>query len=75
MIAALFMSMVSTRKMRSFMAAPNAKDLRLLQELTEAHGLRPVVQIVPLEAAASALHDDGLGHGRGQTVLHVAIDA
>lgn len=73
MIAALFTSMVSSQKLTSFMARPNQKDLRLLQELTEAHGLRPVLErIVPLEEAAAALHDVGLGHARGQTVIHIA---
>jgi NADPH:quinone reductase-like Zn-dependent oxidoreductase len=75
MIAALFTSMVSSQKLISFMATPNQKDLRALQELTEAHALRPVLErTVPLDEAAAALHQVGLGHARGQTVIQVADD-
>jgi NADPH:quinone reductase-like Zn-dependent oxidoreductase len=73
MLAVLFTSMVSSQKLTSFMAKPNQQDLRALQELTEAHRLRPVLErIVPLEAAAAALHQVGLGHARGQTVIHIS---
>lgn len=73
MLGVLLTSLVSTQKLTSFMATPNQRDLRLLQELTEAHALRPVLErVVPLTDAAAALHQVGLGHARGQTVIHIS---
>jgi 2-desacetyl-2-hydroxyethyl bacteriochlorophyllide A dehydrogenase len=70
---ALFSSLFTSRKLTTFVAAPNRNDLLFLKELVEAGKARPVIERrYALSEVAQALKHVGEGHAQGQTVIQIA---
>ena len=65
-----FLSVIGSKKMCSFMAKPNKKDLVFLKDLLEAGKVVPVIdRRYPLSDVAEALRYLEEGHARGKVVI------
>jgi NADPH:quinone reductase-like Zn-dependent oxidoreductase len=73
-LAGLFLSSLFTsRKLKTFIAAPNRNDLVFLKELVEAGKARPLIERrYALSEVSEALKHVGEGHAQGQTVIRIA---
>jgi NADPH:quinone reductase-like Zn-dependent oxidoreductase len=73
MVAVLLRSLFSSKKVRTFVMAPDPADLLFLKDLVESGKAKPVIERrYPLTEVADALRHVGEGHARGQSVIQVA---
>lgn len=69
----LLSSPFTSRKLTTFIASPNQKDLLFLKELVEAGKAKPVIERrYALSEVGAALQHVGEGHAQGQTVIRIA---
>jgi len=72
MIQGWWISKTENKKIGSFMANINQKDLGVMSELLESGKVKPVIdRQYPLEQSADALHYIGEGHAQGKIVITV----
>ena len=65
-------SLFTSRKFKTFVMAPNPKDLVFLKELVEAGKAKPVIERrFALREVGEALGHVGSGHSQGQTVIQM----
>jgi NADPH:quinone reductase-like Zn-dependent oxidoreductase len=73
LVAMLFTSIFTSRRLTTFVMAPDQKDLLFLKELVESGKAKPVIERrYPLREVAEALRHVGEGHAQGQTVIRIA---
>jgi NADPH:quinone reductase-like Zn-dependent oxidoreductase len=72
MILELLISKTTNRKILSFIANINGKDLVYLNELVEAGKLKPVIdRKYPLSESAEAIHYLEEGHAKGKVIIMI----
>lgn len=70
MLLEWWISKTEGKKIRSFLANINQKDLTYVKELFESNEVKPVIaRRYPLSEAAEALRYLGEGHARGKIVI------
>jgi NADPH:quinone reductase-like Zn-dependent oxidoreductase len=71
-VKAIALSPFVGQKLRTFLATPNAEDLRALRELIEEGGVMPVIdRTYPLSEVPDAIRYVEQGHARGKVVITV----
>ncbi len=71
-VGGLVSSWFTRRRFKTFVMAPNGKDLAFLTALVDAGKARPVIErSYPMSEVADALRHVGEGHAQGQTVLRI----
>jgi NADPH:quinone reductase-like Zn-dependent oxidoreductase len=76
MLLAPFLSLISRKKTRFFIANINRKDLDILRGLLEARKVVPVIdRRYPLRHTAEAIRYLEEGHARGKIVITVEHDS
>ncbi len=65
-------SMVSSQRIVPLIAKQTKPDLEALRDLLESGEVTPVIdRCFPLNDAATALHQQGVGHAKGKTIIKV----
>lgn len=73
LIALLFRSLFTKKKLVNFVMLPDRDNLLALKELVESGKAKPVIErTYPLREVGAALQHIGEGHARGQTVIKIA---